>query len=244
MSCPTALVDGAHVPAPCRIVQGTPLPSRPRGDRRPTQIIVHESVTSSTEATVRVLQGRGLGVHFMVAPDGSVTQHGDPVTDRMAHAGSQNGTSFAIEVVNPYYAARDRPGPPWELVIEGRWVHRGRYLVPTPAQLEAAAQLIRWATDPEGPVRVPRVWPGLRGSRLALSRLRYVWGGEAPDVRSPGVWAHTYTAHADAAVPVLYAWLRLEAGLSAEAAYAECVHLATTRWRWADVWAWVAPPAA
>lgn len=214
------------------------LPSTPRGDRRPTQIIVHESVTTSVESTERVLRASNLGVHFMVGPRGEVTQHGDPIRDRMSHAASQNGTSFAIEVVSPYYPELRKE--PWADVLPlVGWADKGRdgrrnYLMPTRDQLESVAALIDWATTPQGPIGVPRDWVGLQGGRFALNRVKGV------DPRTPGIWAHTYTAHADGAVPVLYAWLRVGVGLSAGVAYAECVRLASTRGRWADV-AGIAP---
>ena len=43
----------------------------------------------------------------------------------------------------------------------------------------------------------------------------------------PGVYAHHYFGHADGAWPVLYAWLRLEAGLAPCAAYETAVARAT-----------------
>lgn len=243
----TLLVDGIAYPSPWHdTAEGAPLPRAPRGARRPTQLVVHESVTSSRESTENVLRNRGLGVHLMIEPSpggrgARVTQHGDLVAHRMSHAASQNGTSIALEVITPYYPERRRPNLPWELVIESAgWADDGRdekknYLVPTLPQLEATATLIRWATAPGGPVRVPRVWTGLdvKTGRFALNRVVDV------DVRSPGIWAHTYTAHADGGFPVLYAWLRLEVELSPAAAYAEAVRLATTPKRWANVGAWV-----
>jgi hypothetical protein len=96
--------------------------------------------------------------------------------------------------------------------------------------LEAGTTLLAWLTMPEGPIGIPRDWRGWdkAAGRFALNRV----GG---DPRRPGVWAHTYTAHADGAVPVLYAWLRLERGLPPSVAYAEAMRLAGTSARWARV---------
>ena len=44
---------------------------------------------------------------------------------------------------------------------------------------------------------------------------------------SPGIYAHHYFGHADGAWLVLYAWLRLEAGLDPAAAYEEAANRAT-----------------
>lgn len=45
--------------------------------------------------------------------------------------------------------------------------------------------------------------------------------------RCDGVLAHQYFGHADGAWLVMYAWLRLEAGLDASAAYEEAARRAT-----------------
>jgi len=194
---------------------------RNRTGRTVDELVVHESVTTSVASTVRVLKRRKLGVHLMVAPDGRVTQHGDLAHDRLAHAGGHNGPSVGVEVVNPYYD-RLRAGAPWSRVIDAPWAHRDRYVVPTPEQAEATARLIGWLTSPEAEgLSVPRTWIGLDGSRLAMGRIR------DGDRRRPGIWAHHRFHHADGSWPVLYAWLRLEAGLAPCVAYEEAVRLAT-----------------
>ena len=64
---------------------------RDRSGRTVNERVLHESVTTSVETTVRVLKRRKLGVHLIVAPDGRVTQHGDLAHDRLAHAGGPTG---------------------------------------------------------------------------------------------------------------------------------------------------------
>ncbi len=192
-----------------------------RSDRAVTEVIVHESVTTSADATVRVLKRRKLGVHLIVAADGRVTQHGDLAADRLAHAGGHNGPSVGIEVTNPYYPRHLREGLPWSRVIDAPWAHGGRYVVPTPEQAEATAKLVGWLTSPEAEgLTIPRTWIGLDGAMLALGRV------PGADQRRPGVYAHHNFHHADGAWLVLYAWLRLEAGLTPCAAYEEAVHRA------------------
>ena len=194
---------------------------RDRTGRSVTEIVVHESVTRSAADTVSILDRRRLGVHLLVAPDGRVTQHGDLSNDRLSHAGGHNGPSVGVEIVNPYDPKYLREGLPWSRVIEGRWAHKDRYVVPTPEQAEATARLIRWLTSPaaEG-LSIQRNWIGLDGKRLAMGRI------SDGDQRRPGVWAHHYFHHADGAWPVLNAWLRLAAGLAPCAAYEEAVRLA------------------
>ena len=201
-----------------------------RSSRQIDELILHETVTRSTKATVEVLLKRRLGVHLIVGADGEITQHGDLAFDRLAHAGGHNGPSIGIEVVTPYYPRFTSPKLPWQKVIDAPWAHEGRYVVPTPEQAEATAQLVRLLT--EGAISglsIPRCWRGLSGSKLAMGRLPD--GGH----RAAGVWAHTYFHHADGAWLVLYAWLRLEAGLEPEVAFEQAVQRATGVRRRVDI---------
>jgi len=212
---------------------------RDRSGRTVNELVLHESVTTSVETTVRVLKRRKLGVHLIVAPDGRVTQHGDLAHDRLAHAGGHNGPSVGVEVVSPYYPRYLRDGHPWSRVIDAPWAHRDQYVLPTPEQAEAIARLVGWLTSEaaEG-LAIPRAWRGLEGSNLAMGRVR------DGDRREPGIWAHHYFHHADGAWPVLYAWLRLEAGLAPCAAYEEAVRRATEVRRRVDLEDLITPPVA
>lgn len=203
-----------------------------RGVReRATQLVVHETVTRSASSTVAVLKRRGLSVHLVLGPDGELTQHGDLARDVLWHAGPlHNRTSLGVEVVNPYYPRLLRKALPWERTIAAPWAHEGAYVLPTAAQAEALASLVRWATSAPAPgLEVPRRWPGLREGVMRLGRVRDT------TKPTPGVLAHHYFGHADGAWLVLYAWLRLEADLPPELAYEEAVRRATgVRWA-ADV---------
>jgi N-acetylmuramoyl-L-alanine amidase len=178
-----------------------------------------------------VLKRRGLSVHLIIGPDGQFTQHGDLATDVLWHAGPvHNVPSVGVEVVNPYYPRYLRRGLPWTRTIEAPWAHQGHYVVPTPAQAEAVTALVRWATSAPAPgIEVPRRWPGLQGDKMQLG---LVAAAAAP---TPGVLAHHYFGHADGAWLVLYAWLRLEAGLEPEVAFEQAVRRATGARRSAEV---------
>jgi len=143
---------------------------RSRVGRRVTELIVHETVTRSVAATVRVLMRRRLGVHLIVGPDGDVTQHGDLAHDRLTHAGGHNGPSVGIEVVNPYYPYLLKGELPWRRTIKAPWAHKGEYVLPTPAQAEATAKLASWIASPRADgLHVPRTWCGLDdGARLSM----------------------------------------------------------------------------
>jgi len=193
-----------------------------RAGRVVNELILHETVTRSTAATVSVLIKRKLGVQLIVGPDGEVTQHGDLAHDRLAHAGGHNGPSVGVEVVNPYYPKYTSAKLPWQRVIDAPWAHQKRYVVPMPEQAEATTELLRLLTagDIAG-LAIPPVWRGLTENRLSMNRLA------DGDVRKPGIYAHTYFHHADGAWLVLYAWLRIEAGMSACDAYDEAIRRAT-----------------
>jgi hypothetical protein len=193
-------------------------------------LVIHETVTTSVNTTIAVLRRRKLGVHFIIGPNGAVTQHNDLALDRVAHAPPHNKRSVGIEVVTPFYPDSLGQGQPWKQVINAKWAHKKRYVVPTPEQAEATSRLVEWLTsDAAIPFRIPRRWVGLRKRRMAMGRLLT---GRLP---KPGVWAHTYFGHADGAWLVLYSWLRIEAGLDPEDAYDEAVRRATGSLRQVDL---------
>jgi hypothetical protein len=201
-----------------------------KGNRsRATELVIHETVTRGVDSTIAVLKKRGLSVHLVMGPDGALTQHGDLATDILWHASQHNGPSFGVEVVNPYYPSYLKPGLPWSRIIKAPWAHKGEYVVPMPAQCEAIAELVKWTLSAPAPgIAVPRVWPGLRDGHFALG---LVAAAEKP---LPGILAHQYFGHADGSMLVLYAWLRVEAGLAPDVSFEEAVKR-TTGVRRADV---------
>ena len=219
MRLKTYAMDGVHA-----------FKARDRDPAAVNELIIHESVTRSAASTVAVLERRKLGVHLIVAADGTVYQHADLATERLAHAGGHNGPSVGVEVVNPYYPTVLQEGLPWGRVIEAPWAHRDRYVLPTPEQAEATASLIGWLTSPKARrLKIPRTWMGLRDGKITMGRT------PDGDTRQPGVYAHHYFGHADGAWLILYAWLRLEARLPACAAYEEAVKRATGAGKSVDV---------
>lgn len=187
-----------------------------------TELVIHETVSTSVADTVATLQRRKLGVHLVMGPDGELTQYADLATDVLYHAKGHNNSSFGVEVVNPYDPELLRPAMPWTRVIDAPWSWKGRYVLPTPAQAEAVAELVRWATAKPAPgIDVPRKWPGVHGGKVRLGR---VTEAEGP---LPGVLAHQYFGHDDGAWLVLYAWLRLVVDLSPKDAYEEAARRAT-----------------
>lgn len=187
-----------------------------------TELVIHETVSRSVQSTVDTLIRRGLGVHLILGPNGELTQHADLATDVLSHASGHNSSSFGVEVVNPYDPELLRKGLPWDRVIEAPWAWKGKYVLPTLAQAEAVAELVRWATSARAPsILIPRRWPGLKGGSFQLGLVKEAKGP------LPGILAHQYFGHSDGAWLVLYAWLRIEVGLAPAAAYDEAARRAT-----------------
>ena len=159
--------------------------------------------------------------HLILDEHGRFTQHGDLACDRLAHASQHNAPSIGIEVVNPYYPTHLEPRMAWSTVIDAPWAHKKKYVLPTPAQAEAVARFIEWVTSPASGLAIPRTWIGLVGSALAMGLV------ESAAKLRPGLYAHHYFGHADGAWLVLYAWLRLEAGLTPDVAFDEAMQRAT-----------------
>lgn len=179
----------------------------PRYTGNVTEIIVHETAGPARDVatTIRSLKRRKLGVHFIIGPEGEITQHADLVHDAVSHAGPHNKRAVGIEVFNPYYPKYLKSGP-WEKVIDARWAHGRKYVVPVIEQLEALYQLLTFLTQTKTErFDVPWSIIGLdvAKKRLSMSRVPWTkWG------KKPGIYAHAAFAHADGAFPLLYCLIR------------------------------------
>lgn len=180
----------------------------------PSQVIIHESVTSGGWRRVwDVLSRRHLGVHCIVQADGSVAQCVD-LARRTVHAGSLNRTSIAIELATPYYpteATRDRAVP-------AIWAHRGAYVLPTLEQCEATWLIVQ-------ALCTGRDWPPLAFPGVVAGH--YLWGRVKGAEKAPGVQAHAATAHADGHFPCYFALMRYR-GWSPERAWRATVDAASS----------------
>ena len=162
----------------------------------PEHIVIHESVTRSRESTVRVLQNKGYGVHFMIDADGSISQHCDPLKESPIHANQLNSTSVGIEIVNPYYPTKW--GDPWFVLEPAKWwchVKKGgeaQWVAPTEKQIAACEALVRWLCQeiPSIPLAFPTEDLGPRKTRIKG------WKDKAKP--EPGIVAHRdFASHAD-----------------------------------------------
>jgi hypothetical protein len=177
--------------------------ARPR-TKQVQHLVIHESVTNSVAETVRVLKGKGYGVHFMIAPDGHISCHLDPVKEQVIHGNQLNGTSIGVEVINPYSPKFDRP--PYEKTIPAEWwtwVPEGgvrAYTLPTEAQMAALTALVKWLTSliPTLPLTFPTLYLSSRQQKIPN------WDKPTSAKPGPGIVAHSdYSSHADGRWPLL-----------------------------------------
>lgn len=164
--------------------------------------VLHESVTTSVEATNRALDGKrrrkgyDFGIHFNIAADGHICQHNDPIDHRLVHANQLNDSSCGVEVTNPYNPKFG--GAPWTDTIASPWwcwKPKGGdrvYCKPTPAQLRATVVLCETLT--QYCRDLPRAFPTAdlnRGNRRIKG-----WDRKAKP--GPGIVAHRdFASHAD-----------------------------------------------
>jgi hypothetical protein len=190
------------------------------------EIVVHEtegSIVGKTHKDVIAWFTRAdinLGAHFIIDRAGNITQHADVSTEITNHAGEiHNPYSVGIEIMNP--VGKASLAPPGATILQGlEWTNGGQYVVPSPPQLEALHALISWLVASSRTL-IPNEWIGYNGfnNTMSMSRIWKVPGRELEPAR-PGIWAHAYFEHSDAAFPVLYSFLRAKRGMTPAAAYA------------------------
>ena len=136
-------------------------------DRNPTMFVNHWDVCLSSEHCARVLNKRGISVHFCIDNDGTIYQLLD-MQHKAWHAGITNGVGgnpkgIGVEIANAYYLKYQgwyvKNGFGERPVQENGWVH-GRTLPPFtdfyPVQLEALKAL--WKACHVG-VGIPLEYP-------------------------------------------------------------------------------------
>ena len=194
-----------------------------------TELVIHESVTTSWLSTQRVLANRDLGVHLMIHEDGMVSQHGE-LTDIMSHCPKHNANSVGIEVVNPYEPRFMGEDCPWVEYINAPWAHRGSYVLATQAQCEALADVI---ADLIKRLDIEPIWHGLKigdgePHHWALTDVEPK-AGET----NKGIWAHQQIGgHADGSWPLMVAALILQ-GQDPQKSYGAAARAATGVRQWA-----------
>ena len=132
--------------------------------RTPTNFVCHWDVCLSSKSCFKVLQNRGLSVHFLIDNDGTIYQILD-INHIAYHAGSRkwNSNSIGVEIANAYYPKHQKwyvkngfgERPIWK----EKKVH-GKYLEPFTGfydvQLDALKALMKAINEATGiPLETP-----------------------------------------------------------------------------------------
>jgi hypothetical protein len=132
--------------------------------RAPNFFVCHWDVCLSSKSCFKVLENRGLSVHFLIDNDGTIYQTMD-INDVAYHAGSRkwNDQSIGVEISNAYYPKHQswyvKQGLGERPLIEDAVVH-GQKLDPFtgfyPVQLEALKALMKSINKATGiPLKTP-----------------------------------------------------------------------------------------
>ena len=151
---------------------------RYKSDRKPTMFVVHWDVCLSSESCFKILEKRGLSVHFLIDNDGTIFQIMD-CNDIGFHAGNRkvNNASIGVEISNAYYPKYQRiyekRGFGKRPVLNGVKVH-GEELEPFlgfyPVQLEALKALSSALSRAYG---IPLVAPKEEGVSLEARTAKF-----------------------------------------------------------------------
>ena len=129
--------------------------------RRPTIFVNHWDVCLSSSKCQKVLDQRGISVHFLIDNDGTIYQTCD-INDIAWHAGNSNEYSIGVEISNAYYTKYDSwyiknglgKRPRWTGTVRGKELeeHLGFYDV----QIQACQALwVAIADACDIPLRCP-----------------------------------------------------------------------------------------
>ena len=132
--------------------------------RDPSFFVCHWDVCLSSQSCYKVLQQRGLSVHFLIDNDGTIYQTMD-MNDVAYHAGSRkwNNKSIGVEISNAYYLKHqdwyEKQGLGKRPIIRDAVVH-GQKLDPFlgfyPQQIQALRALMRAVNKAAGiPLQAP-----------------------------------------------------------------------------------------
>ena len=132
--------------------------------REPSFFVCHWDVCLSSESCYKVLQQRGLSVHFLIDNDGTIYQTMD-MNDVAYHAGSRkwNDASIGVEISNAYYLQHQdwyvKQGLGKRPIMRDAVVH-GQKLDPFlgfyPQQIQALRALMRAVNKATGiPLQAP-----------------------------------------------------------------------------------------
>ena len=202
---------------PAWVEKGESLRSYSRRGREIDQIILHESVTSTSAGAVKVLKKRKLGVHFSIdRNEEATTRIHVPVDKACSHAGGgHNLRSVGIEIANSYYGSRAKDD---DTTITAVWAHKKSYILPHESQMISLFRLIIWLviyTDAK--ISFP-------GYNKADESFRW---GRIGEHEVPGIMAHHRFHHADGLFAEHYTLLRSK-GFDHKEAWGKTVRAASS----------------
>jgi N-acetyl-anhydromuramyl-L-alanine amidase AmpD len=165
----TLLIDGKEIPVNARVIRDDALQFRALPRRRNTDaVMLHWTGGTNLGPTVfKVIRGRGLSVHLLIEPGGTVYQycdldrlcsHGGKVddTDHDGLQESANRCTIGIEIVNPANDQIIERGVRRSLVRETIHGHERVASSFTPEQTDTALSLVATICGYYGlPVAVP-----------------------------------------------------------------------------------------
>lgn len=164
----------------------------------PIHFVLHETCGNTAKGCIKTLSDNGYGVQLIMHPSGHISCHADLVLDQVIHANQLNGTSFGVEVVNPYAPKYVRDKALWSNIIPAQWwtwCPEGdrRYVTPTEAQMKAARLLVPWLCTVTG-VQYRFPTKGLNKKKPQIDGLKMKPKGRP----GPGVVAHRdFASHSD-----------------------------------------------
>ena len=108
-------------------------------------IVLHETVTNSKADTIKHLQKKGYGYHYIIDAWGNVSQH-VPLSNITNHCGRLNTYSIGIAFVTPYLEAYNKYPELWSTIDDRPWYQWRRktdkYCPPNNSQIIAGKKLI------------------------------------------------------------------------------------------------------
>jgi len=184
------------------VFDGEPLFKHKERKHKLIHFVLHETAGRSADGCKRTLLKKGYGVQLILERDGTISCHGDLLTDRMVHANHLNNTAIGIEVVNPYAPSIAKgmdfdtiPAEWWTWCpkIKGKKERDRRYVLPTEAQLKALSILIPFLCEKLG---IPYEFPTADLNKKNRKVKKTGW--RMKRTPGPGVIAHQdFATHAD-----------------------------------------------
>jgi hypothetical protein len=212
------VIDGSLVSAPSELTVNNYLEDNEpcflhRKRTKPlTHLVLHETAGRTARGCKNTLLRKGYGVQLILDRDGTISCHGDLVTDQMTHANQLNKTSIGIEIVNPYAPSIAKGMEDLEIIPAKWWTwcrkKDKRYVLPTTKQLNTLVVLLPWLCKVLGiPLEFPTQYLGPKKRKILGWRKPPIGWRAKPKA---GIVAHRdFATHADGRYPLEYVMERI-----------------------------------